>query len=148
MLHGCLVWSYTKEINIDRVNKLQERCIRILTFSDFNSHTIDLFAKLKMLKVQDVFTLNKLIFMFDDTEGCILDELDELNYDIHSYITRSSEVFHIPKRNTTRFGINTLSFGGAKLRNKFYFELLNKETNLPKFEFKTLLKTHFLNTYV
>ena len=61
---------------------------------------------------------------------------------MHSQITRSYEVFHIPKRNTTRFGINTLSFDDAKLRNKFYFELLNKESNLAKYKFKTLGKTH------
>ena len=89
--------------------------------------------------------------MFDDIKGCIPDELKRLftfNYDIHLYITRSSEVSHIPKRNTTRFGIITLSFDGAKLWNKLYFELLNKETNLTKTKFKTLLEIHFLNIYV
>ena len=54
-----------------------------------------------------------------------------------TYIARSSEVFHILKRNTTRFGINKLSFDGGKLWSKFYFELLNKETNLTKSNFKT-----------
>ena len=49
LLHGCLAWPYTKEINIYWVNKLQKRFTRIHTFSDFNSHTIDLFAKLKLL---------------------------------------------------------------------------------------------------
>ena len=56
--HGCLAWSYTKEINIHEINKLQKRCIRILTFSVFNLH---FFAKLKLLKVPDLFTLEKLI---------------------------------------------------------------------------------------
>ena len=89
--------------------------------------------------------------MLDYIKGCIPNELKMIfnfSYDIHSHITRSSEVFHILKRNTTRFGINTLSFDGLKLWNKFYFELLNKETNLTKSKFKILLKTHFLNTYV
>ena len=52
MLQSCLAWSYTKEMNIDWGNKLQKRCIGILTFSDFTLHTIDLFADLKWLKVQ------------------------------------------------------------------------------------------------
>ena len=34
LLQDCLAWSYPKEINTDRVNKLQKRCIRILSFSD------------------------------------------------------------------------------------------------------------------
>ena len=71
-----------------------------------------------MLKVQGAFTLNKLIFMLVYIKGSITDELMRLftfNYDIHSNITRSSEVFYIPKRNTTHFGINTLCFDEAKL---------------------------------
>ena len=55
LLHGCLALPYTREINVDLVSKLQKRCLRILTLSDFNSH-IALFAKLKILKVQDDFT--------------------------------------------------------------------------------------------
>ena len=67
-------------------------------FSDFYSHATDLFVKLAMPNVQDVFTLSKLIFMFDYIEGCIRDELKRLftfNYDIHSYTMRSSEIFHV-----------------------------------------------------
>ena len=69
-----------------------------------------------MLKVQDVFTLIKLIFMFDYIRCCVPDDLNRVftfNYDIHSYITRSSEEFHI----------------------SYTFELLNKETNLTKSTF-------------
>ena len=128
-----------RKTNIDRVNKVQKRCIRILTFSDFNSHAIDLFAKLKLLTVHDVFTLNKLIFIFDYIKGCIPDELKRRltsNYDMHSYIAGSSEAFNIHKGTTTRFGINALSFDGAKLWNKIYFELLNKESNLANLNLK------------
>ena len=56
--------------------------------------------------------------MFDFIIGCIPDEVKRLltfTYDIHSYITRSSEVFHIPEGDTRRFVINTLSFAGSKL---------------------------------
>ena len=62
--------------------------------------------------------LNKLIFMLDFIIGCIPDEVKRLltfTYDIHSYITRSSEVFHIPKGDTRQFVTNTFSFAGSKL---------------------------------
>ena len=83
--------------------------------------------------------------MFDYIKGYIHDELMRLfnfNYDIHSNITYFSEVFHICKGNTTQFGVSTLSFDGTELWSKFYFELLNKETNLTKSEPKTLSKTN------
>ena len=90
--------------------------------------------------------------MFDYVKGCTPHKLKGLftfNYHIHSHVTRSSEVVHIPKGNTTRFGINALRFEGVTLWNKFYSELLHKKkNNLTKSKFKTLLKTNFLNTYV
>ena len=61
--------------------------------------------------------------MLDYIKDCIPDErkrLSTFSYDIHSNITRSSDVLHMPKGNTTRFGNNTLSFDSAKLWNKFY----------------------------
>ena len=42
------------------------------------------------MKIKNVFSLNKFIFMFDYIKGCIPDELKRLFtfiYDIHSYVT-------------------------------------------------------------
>ena len=50
----------------------------------------------------------------------------------------SSEVFHISNRNATQFGINTLCFDTAQLWNRFYFELLNQETNDTKSKIRIL----------
>ena len=39
---------------------------------------------------------------------------------VHSYETRPSQMFHIPKGKNSRFGLNTSRYDGAKLWNKFY----------------------------
>ena len=42
------------------------------------------------MKIKNVFSLNKYVFMFDYIKGCIPDELKRLFtfiYDIHSYVT-------------------------------------------------------------
>ena len=69
-----------------------------------------------------------------------------INRFIHSYETCSSMVFYIPKAKKSRFGLNTLSYDGAHLWNKFYHALLYKESNLTKAKLKKLLQMHFLNT--
>ena len=69
-----------------------------------------------------------------------------INRSIHSYGTRASVVFHIPKAKMSRFGLNTLRYDGANLWNKFYHALLYKEPNLTKAKLKKLLQMHFLNT--
>ena len=42
-----------------RINQLQKRAIRIITLSNFNSHTDPLFKKLNLLKVNDMLALQK-----------------------------------------------------------------------------------------
>lgn len=73
------------------------------------------------------------------TETCIPDKLERLftfNSYIHSYERHCSNVFCIPKGNTTQFSTDissSLIFDSTKQWNKFHLELLNKETSLPKF---------------
>ena len=112
VLYGCLVWSYSTQRNTDRITKLQKRCIRIITYSEFTEHTGLLFSELKLLKVKDIFSLTKLLFMFGFINENVPEELKTIfviNKSILSYETRSLMVFHIPKAKTSRFGLNTLT---------------------------------------
>ena len=150
LIYGCLVWSCSGKSNIDRLIKLQKRCIRTISISDFDSHTDPQYSELKLLTVSDIFSLSKFLFMFDFIKENIPEDLKRLfifNKSVHSYETRSSQMFHIPKRKTSRFGLNTLSYDAAKLWNKFCHAFLHKETDLTKSKLNNLLKIHFLNAY-
>ena len=73
--------------------------------------------------------------MFDFIKENIQEDLRRLfifNKSLHSYETRSSQMFHIPKGKTSQFGLNTLSYDGAKLWTTFYHAFLRKETDLKK----------------
>ena len=74
-LYGCLVWSFQTQCNIDRLIKLQERCIHIFTYWEFIEHSGPLFSELKLLKVKDIFSLTKLLFMFDFVSKNVAKEL-------------------------------------------------------------------------
>ena len=149
VLYGCLVWSYSTQRNKDRIIKLQKCSIRIIIYSEFTEHTGPLFSELKLLKVKDTFSLTKLLFMFNFIIKNVPEELKTsfvMNRSIHSYETRSSMVFHIPKAKSLRFGLNTLRYGDANLWNKFFHALLYKEPNLTKVKFKKLLQMCSLDT--
>ena len=47
---------------------------------------------------------------------------------IHSYPTRQENKLHLPRPNTTRYGVNTISYHGALLWNNFC-----KNTKKPDF---------------
>ena len=88
VLHGCLVWSCSTRRNIDQIIKLQKRCIRIITYSEFTEHAGPLFSEIKLLKVEDIFSLTKLLFMFDFVNKNVPEELKTIfviNRSIHSH---------------------------------------------------------------
>lgn len=61
-----------------RVNKLQKQCVTILSFFDFNDQTNGLCFEFKLLKIADVFKLQKIVFMLEFINNDIHDKLESL----------------------------------------------------------------------
>ncbi len=55
-----LAWGY-EHISL---NKIQKRVIRIINLSKYNDHTVPIFKKLKLLKLEDILKLNELKFYY------------------------------------------------------------------------------------
>ena len=51
--YGCIVWGNTYDQNIKPLQIIQKKAIRLITFSNFDTHTSLLFARLNLLKLQD-----------------------------------------------------------------------------------------------
>ena len=69
LICGCLDWSYSTKSNIDRVIKLQKMYIWIINFSDFNSDAAALFFELKLMKVNNISSLKKLLLYIGFLKG-------------------------------------------------------------------------------
>ena len=54
LIYGCSLWGLTTDENLNNIEILLKKCLRIMTFSDFNSHTNPLFIDFKLLKVRDI----------------------------------------------------------------------------------------------
>ena len=68
-------------------------CIWIINFSDFGSHSVPQYSELKLLKVNDIFSLRKLLFTLDFIKENIPEDLKRLfifNKSVHLYEIRSS----------------------------------------------------------
>ena len=97
LINGCLVWSYSKKSSIFQIINLQKWCIQIINFSDFNSLTDPQFSELKLLKAINIFSQSKFLLMFDFIQE---------NIPEHSYETHFSQMFYIPKGETSQFPLN------------------------------------------
>ena len=125
--------------------------MRILTFSKYNEHTNPIFASLKLLKIDDLMQFQILKFIFQFYEKKLpsnLGDLFQINASIHCYSTRQSQSLHIPKVNTSHYGISSLKYKGPFIWNNFVQnnDLLDNLSSL--FSFKKMLKENFINKYL
>ena len=126
---------------------LQKRAIRIITYAKFDADTTPLFAKLKLLKLQDIITLHVACFMYNYTKSNIPNAFNSFFTAVnkrHAYNTRlaSKSSFEFPKVRTNYGKFNT-RFLGPKVWNGIDESL----KNLSYRGFKREHKTQFLILY-
>ena len=156
--YGCNIWGFTSEENLKKIEILQRKCLRIITFSDFRSHANPLFRDLKVLKVRDIIKLQQLQLLYDFLNKSLpadLKSLFTLNSHIHRYQLRT--LFHIPKINSSTYGNKSIKFHCPDLWNNLFRNGIaidevkkhNVSFNQIKnsHQFKRVLKKHFFFTY-
>ena len=117
--YGCNIWGLTSEMN--QVEILQKKCLRIITFSDFRSHTNQLFLNNKILKVREIIKLQHLKLVYEFLNNSLPDDLKtlfKLNSDIHNHQLR--HLINIPRIATSTYGNKSIKFHCANLWNSTF----------------------------
>ena len=63
LTYSLISWGNTYPTSLQPLTTLQKKAVRIITFSDFNSHSSPLFRKLWLLKLKDLIYLDSVLFM-------------------------------------------------------------------------------------
>ena len=166
LINGCNLWSLTpRDENIQRIERLQKKCLRIMTFAPFGAPTHQIFQNLELIKVRDIIRIEhlKLVRGFQD-ESLPDDLMDmfELSKKHSTSMVLNSEVYNhlfIPQFNTITYGKKSLKYHCAKLWNETFkrtntiqiSDNQNDNIKLSEIEsnkrFKYVLKRHFLYKY-
>ena len=167
LIYGCNAWGITSEENIRSIEVLQRKCIRILTFSPYDSHVSNqTFIDLKFLKVRDVIKFFQLKLVYDFQCTILptdLMELFQLSCEIRtdtfgSLNSIDKKLLYIPKFNTITYGKESLRYVCPFLWNETFKTgtiVVNddKKKNTPVskiktvYNFKNALKRHYLYRY-
>ncbi len=163
MTNGCNLWGFTSEENILKIERLQKKCVRILSFAPFNSHTNQLFIDLNLIKVRDLISINRLKLVYDFLNNRLPDDLTSLfslTSDIHttSRDLKSSinKLIYIPSFKTITYGKDSLRYQCAKLWNTIFKtgEIQVEADKLKKLaeiktinKFKEAIKKYYLYSY-
>ena len=165
LINGCNVWGFTSDENINAIQVLQNKCLRIMTFAPYNSNVDQVFLDLKLLKVREVIKMHQLKVVYDFHDKSLPDDLMDifrLTTNVHTtnQILNSAlnNLIHIPKIRTVTYGNNSIRYHCAKLWNDMFrsgcFSIDSNPENDIKLckvnsvqYFKRKLKQHFLYCY-
>ena len=135
-----------------------------MTFSDFNSHTNQLFIDLKILKVRNIIDLQQLQLVYDFYDNRLPKDLKNLftfSSDIHTTNFKLKSAYknliHIPGIKTVNYGNKSINFHCAELWNDKLKNGISIDDDVShnvavskihnRYKFKRILQKHFLHSY-
>ena len=167
LINGCNAWGLASDENIQSIEVLQRKCIRILTFAPYNSHVSNkTYIDLKFLKVRDIIRFFQLKLIYDfqcTTLPTDLMQIFNLSSEIRTDTCDSlnsidKKLLYIPKFKTVTYGKQSLRYVGPTLWNETFKTGIvqvssQKDKNIAVSKIKTVhnfknaLKRHYLYKY-
>ena len=121
-----------------------KRCMRLITFANFQEHTTPIFKNFKILKLLDIIKSNtlKVIYLYHkDQLPLTIKDILTTNESVNPYNTRGGKLLFIPQVNLTHYGIKSLVYNDPVIWNDFF---QNTDNNNNRFSTNTSKFKHYL----
>ena len=95
LIYGCQIWGQVTSVFNQKISKLQNRDIRIISFLDFRADSNALYNNLKILKLKDQIVLQNCIFVYDalsNASPISFQEYFKQTREIHSINTKNANL--------------------------------------------------------
>ena len=137
-------WGNASACHLDTLYLLQKKIVRIINFSNYDTHTLPLFKNMNILPIDKVVIHRIGMFMFKYYNGTLPQVMNNLyipNSEIHSYRTRQSNLLHIKKG---KLNVYTKSFGNTSAR---VWNVIQRKINInvSASTFKRSLKSYLID---
>ena len=163
LIYGSNIWGLTSESNIEKIEKLQEKCAKIITFSNFNCDPDPVLSELELCRVRDVITIQQLKLAYEFCNGLLPSDLNSLfNYSRDTQTTNLTLNSHtnnhlsLPTIHSVNSGNLSLRFRCSQLWNTFMSTKITiKGSTVPIIsliknihQFKRVTKKHFNSLHI
>ena len=146
--YGLLVWGNASKSIIHSSKILQKRAMRIICNAKYNSHTDPLFKSCGILKLEDLYLQQSLLFVFDFLSNNLpvsFTDMFKFNRDMpDARITRQSDLLHID-RCQSKFASSLPLYSLPIVWNRWVFVVSN---HMSKIQFKKKIKLACINKYL
>jgi hypothetical protein len=116
-----VIWVNNYYTYLNKLHLLQIRVIRIITNSDYQSHTEHLFKKEGLLTIYDINTLETAILMYKFNTNQLprtFNDIFKQNKHVHNYNTRQSHKYHTVLKEQSWVNSQYLSQGRKQIANE------------------------------
>ncbi len=137
------IWGNACHVHLEPLILLQKRIVRIMTYSHYIAHTEPLFKQLEILNFRKLVIHRIALMMFKHSMHVLpapLDDLFELNSNIHDYNTRTNNALHTLVGGSEKTYAN-FSFHGVHIWNIISQHI---NTNVSYACFKHLSKNYII----
>ena len=151
MTYGCQIWGQSRSIHVNRISRLQNTAMRIINFETYDANPDPLYKSNKVLKLENFIKLQNCLLIHDymnnTLPSCFQDYYFKQNYLNYNVQTRNSSLgcLFIPSKNTSTYGLKSISQQAIYNWNKTTKECKNNLTNYSRVELKGKLLEHLVN---
>ena len=146
--YGIVVWGLTYDTYIKPIFILKKKVERAITFNNFSAPSAPIFLTLRLLKLQDLFEMKLLTFVYEAfnkfSPSCFHEFFDVLSQ-VHQHDTRQARKGDIlfTRKNMLQYGLKSIRYAGAKSWNSISHVIKQAPTVMS---FRHQLKLHFFAT--
>ena len=153
LIYGCQIWGQTTNVYNQKIFKVQNRALRIISFSDFSADCNPLYASLNIIKLEDQIVLQNCLFVHDalsNVSPICFQEYFKHTREIHSSNTKSARLgcLFVTHSGTVRYGLNSITnkciSNWNDITKKFNIDLFT----LKRYRLKYNLKLYFGQSYL
>lgn len=136
IIYGIVCWGCALPTHLKPLQILQNKTVRIMTFSDFQAPSNPIFLQLNFLKIDQVFQLQALLLLYKYHHS-MLPEVFEGYFtpisNIHNHYTRFSSSNYVMKKNRNNYG----RYSPSNIMTHLWSELDDDAKTLPIGMFKS-----------
>ncbi len=117
ILYGLEVYGHTSRGNMNKIQVLQNKCLKTLYQKDWFTHTNDLHKELNVLKVEDIFKHFMVELVYKQRNNLLPDVFDSYfkpRNEIHNLQNCNAHKFNVI-RVKNNYGKSSLKYKGAKI---------------------------------
>jgi hypothetical protein len=157
MIYGCQTWGLTENKYTKKIQTLQNRALRLITFADSPTspyqHMAPIYKDLKLLKFRDLVTLKNLLFVHDYFNNNLPESFAGYftrTGDLHPHNTRNASQGHlyVPATDSVRYGRKSFKLQAILSWNNCIDQFPGVDLALlPHHIFKRLIVSSFIDNY-